>query len=172
MKNIVLVGFMGTGKTVVGKLLATRLKKQRLCLDDMIEWKVGKPITKIFGEDGEDFFRRIEKEMVEAVSHDRDAIIDAGGGVVIDGDNIKSLKEHGIVICLKARPEVIYERTKGCLRRPLLDTPNPIDSIKELLGRREQYYNRADYQIDTSELMPEEVAEKIIEILEKKDKHG
>jgi shikimate kinase len=172
MKNIVLVGFMGTGKTLIGKLLAARLKKQRLCLDDMIEWKVGKPITQIFNEEGEDFFRSIEKEMVEAVSHDRDAIIDAGGGVVIDQENIRRLKEHGIVICLKARPEVIYERTKGLLHRPLLNTPNPVESIRELLGKREKYYNRADYEIDTSESMPEDVVDKIIKILDKKDNHG
>jgi shikimate kinase len=172
MKNIVLVGFMGTGKTIVGKLLSTQLGKQRLCLDDMIEWKIGKPIVKIFEEDGEEFFRKIEKEMVKAASKDRDAVIDAGGGVVIDEENIKRLKEHGIIICLKARPEVIYERTKGHIHRPLLNTPNPVESIKKLLDRRQQYYGRADYTIDTSELAPEEVVEKIIEIVEKKDKHG
>jgi shikimate kinase len=165
MKNIVLVGFMGTGKTAVGKLLAARLKKQRLCLDDMIEWKIGKPIVEIFESDGESFFREVEKEIVKAASRDKDAVIDAGGGVVIDEENVKRLKEHGMIICLQARPEVIYERTKGLLHRPLLNTPDPVESIKALLDEREQYYNRADYTIDTSELTPDEVVEKIIDIV-------
>jgi shikimate kinase len=160
------VGFMGTGKTAVGKLLAARLKKQRLCLDDMIEWKIGKPIVEIFESDGESFFREVEKEIVKAASRDKDAVIDAGGGVVIDEENVKRLKEHGMIICLQARPEVIYERTKGNLHRPLLKGPNPIDNIKVLLDKREQYYSRADYTIDTSELSPDEVVDKVIEILD------
>ena len=167
MKNIVLVGFMGTGKTAVGKLLAARLNRQRLCLDDMIEWKIGKPITEIFEQDGEAFFRKIEKDIVKAASHDKDVVIDAGGGVVIDEDNVKRLREHGIVICLRARPDVIYERTKGHLHRPLLNTPNPVESIKGMIDKREQYYNRADYTIDTSELTPDEIVEKIIDIAER-----
>jgi shikimate kinase len=172
MKNIVLVGFMGTGKTIVGKLLSAQLGKQRLCLDDMIEWKIGKPVVEIFKEDGEEFFRKTEKEIVKAVSKDRNAVIDAGGGVVIDEENVRRLKEHGIVICLTARPEVVYERTKGSLHRPLLNTADPVSAIKALLEKREQYYKRADYTIDTSELAPEEVVEKIIEIIGDKNKHG
>ena len=166
MKNIVLVGFMGTGKTRVGKLLATQLKRQRLCLDDMIEWKVGKPIAKIFQEDGEKFFREIESEIVKAASHDKNVVIDAGGGVVVDMNNIKRLKEHGIVICLIARPEVIYERTKGSIHRPLLNTPDPVSSIRELLSKREEYYRGADYTVDTSDISPEEIVSKILNIMD------
>ncbi|MDP8292350.1 MAG: shikimate kinase [Candidatus Orphnella occulta] len=166
MKNIVLVGFMGTGKTMVGKLLATQLKRQRLCLDDMIEWKVGKPIAKIFQEDGEKFFREIESEIVKAASHDKNVVIDAGGGVVIDMNNIKRLKERGIVICLIARPEVIYERTKGSIHRPLLNTPDPVSNIRELLSKREEYYRCADYTVDTSDISPEEIVSKILNIMD------
>ncbi len=172
MKNIVLVGFMGTGKTRVGKLLAAQLKRQRLCLDDMIEWKVGKPITKIFQDDGEHFFRKIESEVVKAASRDKNAVIDAGGGVVIDVNNIKRLKEHGTVICLIARPEVIYERTKGSMHRPLLNTNDPVASIGELLNKRKEYYQRADYTIDTSDSSPEDIVVKILEIMNTKNKHG
>ncbi len=172
MKNIVLVGFMGTGKTRVGKLLATQLKRQRLCLDDMIEWKVGKPITKIFQEDGEQYFRKIESEVVKAASHDRNVVIDAGGGVVIDMNNIKRLKEHGIVICLVARPEVIYDRTKGSMHRPLLNTHDPVASISALLNKRKAYYGRVDYTIDTSDISPEEIVAEILEMMNPKNKHG
>jgi len=166
VKNIVLVGFMGTGKTEVGKIVARRLQRQRLCLDDMIEWKVGKPIIQIFKEDGEARFRKIESEIVKAAAKDKNVVIDAGGGVVIDENNVKYLKEYGLIICLSARPEVIYDRTKGHLHRPLLNTPDPVASIGELLKRREEYYDRADYKIDTSEVSLEEVADKVIEIFE------
>lgn len=168
MKNIVLVGFMGTGKTRVGKILATQLKRQRLCLDDMIEWKVGKPIAKIFEEDGESYFREVESEVVKAASHDKNVVIDAGGGVVIDQNNIKRLKEHGVVICLIARPEVIYDRTKGSTHRPLLNLPDPVTSIRELLGKRREYYTQADHTIDTSDITPEEIVAKILDIMEQK----
>lgn len=168
MKNIVLVGFMGTGKTMVGKLLATQLKRQRLCLDDMIEWKVGKPIAKIFEEDGEPCFRKIESEVVKAASHDKNVVIDAGGGVVIDKNNVRRLKEHGIVICLIARPEVIYDRTKGSMHRPLLNGPDPVANIEELLNKRREYYNRADYTIDTSDITPEEITTRILDIMERR----
>lgn len=166
MKNIVLVGFMGTGKTVVSKLLASCLKRQRLCLDDMIEWKVGKPITRIFEEDGEAYFRKVESKVIEAVSHDKNSIIDAGGGVVIDEDNVKRLKERGVVICLAARPEVIYERTRAYSHRPLLNKPDPVGSIRGLLDKRRAYYERADYTIDTSDASPKEIVAKILKIME------
>jgi len=166
MKNIVLVGFMGTGKTEVGKIVAQRLERQRLCLDDMIEWKVGKPIVQIFKEDGEEQFRKVEAEVVKAASKDKNVVIDAGGGVVIDENNVKHLKEHGLIICLSARPEVIYNRTKGHMHRPLLNTPDPVASIRDLLESRRAYYDRADYKIDTSDVSLEEVADKVIELLE------
>ncbi|NQT95527.1 MAG: shikimate kinase [Candidatus Omnitrophica bacterium] len=166
MKNIVLVGFMGTGKTEVGKIVAQRLQRQRLCLDDMIEWKVGKPVVRIFKEDGEPYFRKIEAEVVREASKDKNVVLDAGGGVVIDENNVKYLKEHGILICLMARAEVIYQRTKGHLHRPLLNTPDPVASIDKLMKEREEYYNRADYKIDTSDVPLEEVADKVIEIYE------
>jgi shikimate kinase len=169
MKNIVLVGFMGTGKTEVSKILALRLKRQRLCLDDMIEWKEGKPISRIFEEDGETYFRKVESEVVAAVSKDRDVIIDAGGGVVINESNVKRLKENGILFCLTARPEVILERTKRYNHRPLLADENSLERIKTLLTQRQQYYARADHTIDTSDISCDEVADIIIKIAEEAD---
>jgi shikimate kinase len=165
MKNIVLVGFMGTGKTVVSKILASRLKRQRLCTDDMIEWKVGKPISRIFEEDGEADFRKIESDIVAAAARDRNAVIDAGGGVVIDEHNIRRLKEHGVLFCLEARPEEILERTRNYTHRPLLNTANPVEKIRGLLQERSEYYKRADHMISTSGLTPNEVADKIAEIM-------
>jgi shikimate kinase len=169
MKNIVLVGFMGTGKTEAGKILATRLKRQRLCIDDMIEWKVGKPISRIFQEDGEVYFRKVESDIISAVSKDKNVVIDAGGGVVINEHNVRRLKEHGVLICLTARPEIILERTEGYMHRPLLNTQDPLGSIKRLLEERAEYYKRADYTIDTSDMKIDEVADKIINIMEEQE---
>ena len=167
MKNIVLIGFMGTGKTVVSKILAPRLKRQRLCIDDMIEWKVGKPIPRIFAEDGEPYFRKIESEMVAVVSKDRNVVIDAGGGVVMDEHNIKRLREHGVLFCLTARGDIILERTRKYMRvRPLLNTENPLKKIEDLLKERQEYYKRTDHTIDTSDITSDEVADKIIETME------
>jgi len=166
MKNIILVGFMGTGKTEVSKILAIRLKRQRLCIDDMIEWKVGKPITRIFAEDGEPYFRKIESEIIAAVSKDRNAIIDAGGGAVIDENNVKRLKEHGMLFCLSARPQAILDRTKDSDYRPLLNAEDPVEKIRALLEERREYYESADYSIDTSDITLDEVADRIVEIMQ------
>jgi shikimate kinase len=157
---------MGTGKTAVSKQLATQLKRQRLCIDDMIEWKVGKPIARIFEEDGEEFFRKVESDIAVAISKDKNVIIDAGGGVVINEVNVKRLKEHSVVICLTAQPEAILERTKGYRHRPLLNSENPLDSIQRLLAERQEYYKRADYTIDTSDISIEEVCDKVLKIME------
>ncbi|MDD5504245.1 MAG: shikimate kinase [Candidatus Omnitrophica bacterium] len=165
MKNIVLVGFMGTGKTLTGKLLAGRLNRKRISLDEMIEKKAGQAISDIFSRHGEEYFRRLEKDIVNSLPVNKSMIIDAGGGVVIDEDNVKRLKQGGVIICLKARPEVIYERTKSGNSRPLLNTPDPVKSIKELLAARASFYDRADYSIDTSDLTPDEVVNEILNVL-------
>ena len=160
---------MGTGKTRVGKLIANQLKWQRLSLDDMIEWKVGKPIAKIFTEDGEEYFRKIESGVVKAASHDRKVVIDAGGGVVIDEKNVVRLKHHGVMFCLTATPEVIHERTKANDHRPLLNVDDPIAKIDGLLKKRDEFYKRADHIIDTSLLTPEEVTDNILTIMKRED---
>ncbi|NQT90830.1 MAG: AAA family ATPase [Candidatus Omnitrophica bacterium] len=169
MKNIVIVGFMGTGKTAVSKVLASRLKWQRLCIDDMIEWKVGKPISRIFEEDGEVRFRKIESQMVASAAKDKNVVVDAGGGVVIDEQNIRRLKDHGTIFCLTATPDVILERTRACGHRPLLQVEDPLHEIKELLGRRKEYYKRADHVIETSDITPDEAADEILKIMQESE---
>ena len=166
MKNIVLVGFMGTGKTEVSKILASRLKRQRLCIDDMIEWKVGKRISRIFEEDGEAYFRKVESDIVAVASKDKNVIIDAGGGVVMNEQNVRRLKDHGLIFCLTATPEAIFERTKGYSHRPLLDSDNPLEAIKDMLKKRSEFYKRSDYAVDTTDILPDEAADRIIKIME------
>jgi shikimate kinase len=161
MKNIVLVGFMGTGKTAVAKLLAKRLHLRYVSTDDLIEEKEKRPISEIFSGKGESYFREVEKEAVKEVSGIQNAVIDAGGGVVISDENMANLKKTGTVVCLEATPEAILARTKRHTHRPLLNVSDPLVQIRELLAFRKPFYERADHRIDTSGLSVEGVAERI-----------
>jgi shikimate kinase len=164
--NIYLVGFMGTGKTSVAKILAGRLKMQFVEMDSEIEKREDKPITRIFSEEGEDYFRKAEKETTAEISKKDNLVVSCGGGVVLDEDNIEKLKKTGIVICLWAGPNTIYERVKEKKHRPLLNVENPKKRIEELLEARRPFYEKSDYSIDTSNLSLEEAANKIIKIIE------
>ncbi len=163
--NIVLVGFMGTGKTIVGKRLAQRLNMEYVDVDELIEQREGRKINDIFAKDGEPYFRKVEKKITKQVSEFENVVIAAGGGVVLDDENIRNLKTKGVLICLSAQPEIILERTKRYVHRPLLNVANPRQSISALLNKRAPYYAKADFCLDTSHLTIEEVVEKIIGII-------
>ncbi|MFH1310615.1 MAG: shikimate kinase [Candidatus Omnitrophota bacterium] len=167
MKNIVLVGFMGTGKTIISKALSERLKKKRVSIDEMIELQEGKKISDIFKDQGEAYFRVIEKVLVKEVSRKSDQIVDAGGGVVLDAENMKNLKSNGFVICLWADPKVIYERTKKYKHRPLLKVESPMQKIEELLEFRRSFYEKSDFHIDTTNLDIDTILKKIELIITK-----
>ena len=160
--NIILLGFMGTGKSVVGKKLSRILKRELVDTDKLIEKKAGKSIPEIFSEDGEEHFRGLESEVAKEVSKKKNCVIIAGGGIVLREENIRVLKTNGILICLEASPEVIYERVKNDTYRPLLQVKDPLQKIRNLLEYRKKYYDRADYFIDTSELIIDEVVDEIM----------
>lgn len=163
--NIVLTGFMGTGKTVTGKIVSERLGMEFIDTDKIIEEREKDRIVRIFQRKGEKYFRKIEEEVIEEVSKRDNCVIATGGGAIISERNFKNLKKNGILICLSAKPSVIFKRTFSSKDRPLLLKSKPaIQIIKELLEKRKPYYSKADYTIDTSSLKPEQVAEKIIEI--------
>jgi shikimate kinase len=165
MDNIIITGFMATGKTAVGKLLAEKLGCKFVDTDQQIERFTRKTITQIFAEEGEAAFRRLEKELLHWLIHYDKAVISIGGGMIVNKENLKTLKQMGKIICLAAEPEVILARVKNETHRPLLHTPNPLARIKKLLASRKRYYSQADYTIDTSQLPVEEVVERIIEWL-------
>jgi len=169
MNNIILVGFMGTGKSVVGKLLAEKLKRDFLETDDIIEAKEKMPINDIFEKKLEPYFRQVEKEVVKEAAKRKNVVISAGGGAVVDAENFKNLKNSGIIICLKASPEAILKRTKNLKTRPLLNVPDPKKQIEELLKKREPYYSKADLSIDTDNLTIDQVAEQAINFLHKRN---
>lgn len=163
MKNIVLTGFMATGKTEVGRLLARRLGYTFVDADSIIEAEQNMPITEIFKRFGEPHFRDIESNVIKRLSLMENAVISTGGGAVLRQENMDNLRRNGIIICLRARPETIYERTKHDTSRPLLQVEDPLKRIRELLEFRKPYYEQADIMIDTDEKSPEEIVAEILE---------
>ena len=167
-KNIVLVGFMGTGKSSVAKLLARWTGRTLVEMDDEIEKKEGMSINQIFSTKGENHFRRREREVVEELSARRGLVVSTGGGVVLNGDNIRDFKTGGIVVCLDASPETVYRRVKHESHRPLLQTPDPLAKIKELLAFRAPFYAKADAKVSTDGKSVDQVAEEIAKIADEK----
>jgi shikimate kinase len=164
MGNIYLVGFMGTGKTVVGRELAKKKKWLFVDLDELIELKEKRNIADIFAKEGEPYFRRLEKQALKEVAKEKKFVVACGGGIVIDKDNIQVMKDSGTVICLTATAEIILKRTSGYAHRPLLNVNDPKKQIELLLKLRAPYYELADKTIDTSKLSVKEVVQKIIKL--------
>lgn len=151
MKNIVLVGFMGSGKSMVARELARRLKADLVATDGLIEAAAGKPINAIFKEHGEKYFRSLEADIIREVSVRRGVIIDCGGGVVLAKENLQHLKLNGIVFYLEASPEIIYQRIKHETHRPFLKASDPLGCIKEMYQQRLPLYRQAHYTIDAND---------------------
>jgi shikimate kinase len=166
MKGIVLIGFMGTGKTVVGKRLAERLQMKFRDVDALIEERLGSSIGHIFRKYGEPYFRKIEREIVAHISNHHGLVVATGGGVVLDPENVVNLRKIGSMIHLSARPDVILDRVKGERHRPLLETQDREGQIAVLQARRGPFYAVADLEIDTSELNIEGVVERILAYLQ------
>jgi len=162
MKNIVLTGFMGAGKSSVGRKLAKKLGMNVVDTDDVVERNAGMKISQIFEKYGEAHFRELEKKAVEEVSELQNHVIITGGGVVLKQENMKNLRRNGIIVYLHARPEVLYERVKKETHRPLLQVKDPLKRIKELLGFRAPFYANNDFTVDTSGLTVEQVVEEIV----------
>ena len=169
--SIALIGFMGTGKTAVGKALAEKLDKDFVELDSLIEQKAGKTIPEIFKENGEVAFREFEIEVTKEVAEKKNAIIACGGGVVLNKINIDRLRKECIIAYLTASPRVIQKRTSGDENeRPLLKRPNKALHIQELLRFRKPFYERAaDIKIDTSKLDIDSITEQIISRLKEEE---
>jgi len=159
---------MGTGKTAVGRELAKKKKWQFVDLDDLIELREKRTIGDIFAKEGEPYFRRLEKKVLREVTREKKFVVACGGGIVLDKDNIKIMKETGIIICLKATPEVILKRTTAYTHRPLLNVRDPKKQIELLLKLRAPYYALADKTIDTSKISVREVMGKVLRLISKK----
>ena len=137
--NLTLIGFMGTGKSSVGRQVADALHFDFLDTDRVIEARAGKSITEIFAQDGEPTFRDWERRVVEELAKRNKTVIATGGGLPVKEGNLASLKTHALVVCLWAGPETIWERTREHQHRPLLNDPDPLEKIRTLLAQRETF---------------------------------
>ena len=170
MYNIYLVGFMGTGKTHIGKELARKKQWNFVDLDELIELRERRCISDIFAQDGESYFRRLETRALKEVAGQDTFVVACGGGVVIKPENIRLMKETGTIVCLTASAAVILKRVRGYANRPLLHVPDPKKQVELLLKLRAPYYAQADHTIDTSVLTPAAVVAKITRIAKTRKK--
>ena len=162
LHNLALIGFMGTGKTSVGRLVADALRFDFLDTDELIEEFTGRSITDIFAKDGEAAFRALEKKVVEQLAEKNKTVISTGGGLPTNPENISKLKANALVVCLWASPKKIWERVRHQAHRPLLRDADPQKKIAELLAAREPFYRQADVLVNTDLRSPREVAQQIV----------
>jgi len=165
-KNIVLIGFMGTGKSSVGFKLSTRLKKEFIDMDREIENVSGMSVTEIFRRYGELRFRSEESLMAKKLGKRDNLVIATGGGLVLLEENIAALRENGIIVLLEAKPEDIYARVnrkKGT--RPLLKGASKVEDIEKLLQERQDYYACADFRVNTSDKDVDTIVEEILRMI-------
>jgi shikimate kinase len=164
-KNIFLVGFMGAGKTTVGRVLARRLGWRYCDSDKVIETKAGKTVSEIFSSHGEPRFRDLESETLLSLAGKEKQVVATGGGAVMREENMRAMKKGGVTVYLKAPMSVIWERIKHSRTRPLLNVDNPFEAAEELLRKRIPFYETADITVDTEDLTPEEAASEIMKRL-------
>ena len=160
--NIIITGFMGTGKTSVGLRVAELLNRQFYDTDNMIQEKTGMSISKIFDQLGEKHFRQLENELAKKLHLKINVVISTGGSMLINNDNHKLLQQSGIIFCLSARPEKIMNRLSNSKDRPLLETSPSCEHIIKLLEKRKEAYQRLPNHIDTSDISIKEAAENIV----------
>jgi len=162
-----LIGFMGTGKSSVGRELSKRLGVDFVDIDQWIEEHHDKKIPEIFAEEGEARFRQLEKEAVLELTKKKGREIAPGGGAVVDPENLKVLKDYGVTVALRASAETIHERVRHAKHRPLLRGPDRLTAIRDLLEKRKPYYDQADIQVDTDGLTPAQAADRIENLLKR-----
>ncbi len=166
--NIILVGFMATGKSHVGRIIARATGRQMADLDEEIVRRAGKPIHRIFSEDGEAVFRAMERHAAFTLCEGGGKVIAAGGGAFAQELTRQVLLDSGTVFCLTARPETIHYRiTRGspsAAVRPMLGDGDPLERIRQLLDDRARAYAHAQHAVATDDRTPEEVADEILRI--------
>jgi len=161
MVNLALIGFMGTGKTSVGRLLAEQLRFEFLDTDELIQSRTGRTINDIFAQDGEPAFRELERQVVDELATRQQTVISTGGGLPTHPGNLTKLKQHALVVCLWTAPEKIWERVKNQSHRPLLHAADPQQKIRDLLAARAPFYREADVLVNTDQRSAREVAQQI-----------
>jgi len=162
--NIILVGFMGTGKTTAGKLTAERLGWRFMDTDALLEKRAGKPVAEIFAQDGEAAFRALETTLCTELVGWHNTVIATGGGIILDPANREGLLRAGLVICLVASAKQIASRIKHDADRPLLAGADRLARVEALLTSRAAIYAAMPHRIDTTGTTPFTVSERIIQL--------
>jgi len=164
-KNIILVGFMGTGKSSAGRVIAAKLSMDFIDMDDEIVRREGCSIPEIFRDRGEPAFRAMERALVQELAGRSNLVISTGGGIVLNPDNIADFSKTGYVFCLQAVPDTILRRVEHDQNRPLLQGGDKLSKISELLAKRQPMYNAIPLQIDTEGHQPADTAEVVIQFV-------
>jgi len=165
-KNIYLIGFMGTGKSSVGKILAEKMGAKYIDTDAMVEAKAGMGVHEIFEAYDEPEFRRLESEVLETITDGDNNVVSTGGGIVVTHRNIELMMNTGIVVTLIANADIILDRVSmDETERPLLSADEPLEDIKRLLFERAALYIKSHHVVDTSDITPEEAANEIMELI-------
>lgn len=164
-RNIILIGFMGTGKTTVGRQLAGDMGTSFQDMDHLIEEYTGMAISDIFDQKGEKYFRELETRILKDVIRGTDKIIAAGGGAVLNPENATIMKKNAVVVALTAKADTLWERLKDSTDRPLLRGENPKERLQQLYEQRKGLYQDADFIVHVDGKTPAAVAKEIIQLL-------
>jgi len=178
-ESIILTGFSGTGKSVVGQEVARTLSWYFIDTDEQIVKQAGKPIAEIFRQDGEAKFRDLERHIIQRACQQRRMVIAVGGGAILDPHNYEVMVQSGFVACLEAKPETIYQRLfkesghgRGGEVRPLLSGSNPLERIRQLKALRQPYYAQVDWTVHTDNLTISQVSEEVLRAWQMLDAEG
>ncbi len=166
MSRVLLAGFMGAGKSTVGRMVAERLALPFIDLDDRVEQQVGASIPQIFETEGEPVFRELESEALEQIAEEDDVVVACGGGVVLSDENRQLMRDLGCVVYLAVTPEEVLARVGGADSRPLLAGKGGEVAARLIDARRALYESVADITIDTVDTSPEDIAAQVLEALE------
>jgi shikimate kinase len=162
-KNISLIGFMGSGKTTVGKILAEKLDFLFIDIDRVIELKDGRKISDIFRIYGEDYFRKLETEVIKKIYKNKNCVFACGGGVIERKENVKVIKENSFVVYLSISPAVAIKRLKDVTDRPLIEVQNREKTIKEMIIKRDSLYRESAHLIiNNDNIGPDKASEEIL----------
>ncbi|WP_413854141.1 shikimate kinase [Candidatus Ruminimicrobium bovinum] len=163
MKNIVLIGFMGVGKTTTGQLISEKLSVAFFDTDKIIEQTTDMSVSELFEKLGEKEFRKYETEVVNLLSNAEGCVISCGGGIVLNKKNIDLLSKNGIIIYLKASIDTIVKRISSDKTRPIIAAmENPKKEIELLFNKRKNFYENNNFSLDVDSLTPDEISDKII----------
>jgi shikimate kinase len=171
-RNIILTGFMGTGKSTIGRLVAAQLQRDFVDMDTLIEQRQGRPISQIFADEGEPYFRQLEADLCRELAARQGLVIATGGGALVLEQNLAVMERRGLVICLDCEPEALWQRIGHSEDRPMLAERDQdrFARLAALLEQRAPAYGRIEHHLDVTRLSPAEAARQVCELAKETEK--